>query len=90
MLWETWLESAALGMSTTTEQAGIIISFILTIVAIILVAMAGQGKHIEISAPITSLFSILFFVYIGWFPTLLGTVIAAIMAVFVGRVMMGG
>lgn len=79
-----------MGMGTSTQQAGIIIAFIVTVILIILVAMASRGQKIEITAPITALFSILFFVFLGWFPTMLGSIVAVIMALFVGRVLIGG
>lgn len=79
-----------MGMGTSTIQAGIIIAFIVTVILIILVAMASHGQKIEITAPITVLLSILFFVFMGWFPTMLGTIIAVIMALFVGKILVGG
>lgn len=90
MIWETWLESAALGLSVSTTQAGIILSFIFTIAILLLVSMATGGRRIEVTAPLSCIFGVLFFVYIGWFPSLLGTMLALIMAILVGRNILGG
>lgn len=89
MIWETWLESAALGLNVTTVQAGIIISFIGCAMLLLLVAIATKGREMQITAPLTLLLGILLFVFIGWFPQLLGSILALIMAAFVGKVVIG-
>lgn len=86
MLWETWLESAALGLGTSAQQAGILISFVLSLAALIVIAVATKGRNLEIAGPLTLLLSILLFVYIGWFPSLLGSILALVMAAFIARV----
>lgn len=90
MLWETWIENVSMALSVSTTEAGIILSFIATVFVIVLVAVATRGEKIEILAPIMTLLSVLFFVYIGWFPTLLGSILAFIMALFSGLALFGG
>lgn len=77
-------------MGVSTQQAGIIIAFIITVCLVILVAMATKGNKLEVGAPLTIMLSILFFVFIGWFPGLLGSVLAVLCAAFMAKVLTGG
>lgn len=77
-------------MNTTSTQAGIIHSLGITVVVIVLVLMASKGEKAVITIPITALFNILLFSYMGWFPSWTGSVIALVLVVFLGLIFTGG
>jgi len=83
MLWGDWLEHASLGLGLTVTQTGILISFVVTLAVLIVVAMVS-GRALKITAPLALLLSISLFVFLGWFPSLLGSIMAFIFAVFIG------
>lgn len=84
MLWEGWLTSAANGLNTTVTQAGIIISLIFTMAFIIIVAVATKGREAKYLIPFTGMAGMIFFTYIQWFPVYLGSVIALVIALWIG------
>jgi hypothetical protein len=79
MVWEDFLTAVAPSLNVTAAQAGIILSFVFTIVFIIAVALAAPD-YAGIGIPTTSLFSVLFFTYVAWLPSWTGTALSFILA----------
>ena len=85
-VWTQYLQNVADFMNTTPTQAGIISSLMITVSLLIIVLISTKGQGSFITIPITGFFSILFFVYVGWFPVWTGSVIALVLVVFLGYV----
>lgn len=71
-------------MNTTATEAGVIMSLMLIVSMLIVVLIVTRGKGAISTMPITALFSILMFTFIGWFPVWTGSVIALVLVIFVG------
>lgn len=85
VIWSQYLQNVADFLNTTTQQAGIVSSLIVIIGINIVILIAIRGKFGSvIIVPIFMFFSIIFFVFIGWFPVWTGSVIALVLAVFMG------
>lgn len=85
VVWTQYLQNIADFMNTTPTQAGIIMSLMITIVLTLVVLIASRGKLGSfVIIPIFDFFCVLFFTFIGWFPTWTGSVIALVLAVFIG------
>lgn len=85
VVWSQYLQNVADFLNTTTQQAGIISSLIVIIGMTLVIVIAIRGKFGSvIIVPIFLFFSVLFFVFIGWFPVWTGSVIALVLAVFMG------
>jgi len=85
VVWSQYLQNVADFLNTTTQQAGIISSLIIIIGMTLVIVIAIRGKFGSvIVVPIFLFFSIIFFVFIGWFPVWTGSVIALVLAVFMG------
>jgi len=85
VVWSQYLQNVADFLNTTTTQAGIISSLIVTIGLSLVIVIAIRGKFGSvIVVPIFLFFCIIFFVFIGWFPVWTGSVIALVLAVFMG------
>jgi hypothetical protein len=54
------------------------------------VLLATRGKGAVTTVPVTMFFSILFFLYIGWFPVWTGSIIALVLVIFVGMLLSRG
>ena len=88
VVWVQYLEAIADFLNTTTTQAGIIMSLIITICLTLVTLIAIRGKFGSvIIVPIMDFFIVIFFTFIGWFPIWTGSVIALILAMFVGYVL---
>jgi len=90
MIWENWLESVALGLNTSITQTGIMLSMIGIISIMVIVSVATRGRGLEVLIPLTTLMGVLFFIFLGWLPVYLGTVLAVVMAVYIGSVVLRG
>lgn len=84
MLWEYWLSNCADALAITTEQAGIIMSLFLTVLISFVFVLATRSKKIEYVITVVPLFTTILFVYIGWFPTWTGSLLALILTIIVG------
>lgn len=85
VVWIQYLQNIADFMNTTVTQAGIIMSLIITICLTIVTLIAIRGKFGSvIIVPIMDFFIVIFFTFIGWFPIWTGSVIALVLAIFVG------
>jgi len=81
LIWQSWLEGIADILGMTTEQAGVFLSLIFTLMILFAVALATRGEGLVLSMPTTSLFCTLLFTYFGWLPTWVGATIALIIAI---------
>jgi len=88
MLWSNWLEHASLGLGLTVTQTGIVIGFCVCLAVLGVMAMVS-GDALKITAPLSLLLTVSFFVFLGWFPVLLGSVMAFIFAIFVALAITG-
>jgi len=88
VVWQGFLETAALGMGTTTSQAGLILSMIFTVALVIVIAIATKGEGAEVVIPSSSLLGMLLFLALGWMPAILGSIVALLSALFVIQVVM--
>ena len=88
VVWQGFLETAALGMGTTTSQAGLILSLIFTIALVVVIAIATKGRSAEVTIPTSSFLGMILFLALGWMPAVLGTIVALVTALFVIRVVM--
>lgn len=86
VVWIQYLQNIADFMNTTATQAGVIMSLMLIISILIIVLIVTRGEGAISTMPITALFAILFFTFIGWFPTWTGSVIALVLVIFVGYI----
>lgn len=90
MLWEFWLESAGEALGFTTEQAGIFLSLLLTTIIAFVFILATKAKKVEVVLPAIMLFGTITFIFLGWFPTWTGSIIALVLAIILGGIVTGG
>lgn len=88
VVWSGFLDAAALGMGTTSTQAGLILSLIFTIAIIIVVAIATGGQAAQVTMPLSGVLGMILFLALGWMPQVLGTILALVSALFVVQVIM--
>ena len=86
VVWSQYLQNVADFMNTTATQAGVIMSLMLIISMLVVVLIVTRGKGAIVTMPITALFTILLFTFIGWFPVWTGSVIALVLVIFVGYI----
>lgn len=86
VVWSQYLQNVADFMNTTSSEAGVILSLMLTISFLLIVLISTRGKGAIVTMPVTSFFAILFFTFIGWFPVWTGSVIALVLVIFVGYI----
>ncbi len=86
VVWTQYLQNIADFMNTTATEAGIIMALMLTISILIIVLIVTRGSGAIVTMPIASLFSILLFTFIGWFPIWTGSVIALVLVIFIGYI----
>ena len=86
VVWTQYLQNIADFMNTTATEAGIIMALMLTISILMIVLIVTRGSGAIVTMPITSLFSILLFTFIGWFPIWTGSVIALVLVIFIGYI----
>ncbi len=71
-------------MNVTVTEAGTISALIFTTGVLLVALSATKGKEAMTIVPILGFFSTLFFTFIGWFPSWTGTMIALVLAIFLG------
>ncbi len=86
VVWSQYLLDIADFMNTTATEAGVIMSLMLITSLLIAVLIVTKGEAALVTIPISSLFSILLFTFIGWFPVWTGSVIALVLVIFIGYV----
>lgn len=83
-IWNQYLTDVASFLNVTVTEAGTISALIFTMVMILIALSATKGKQATTIIPIIGFFSSLFFTFLGWFPTWTGTMIALVLAIFLG------
>ncbi len=86
VVWSQYLQNVADFMNTSSSEAGVILSLMLTISLLLIVLISTRGKGAITTVPITAFFSIITFTFIGWFPVWTGSVIALVLVIFVGYI----
>jgi hypothetical protein len=87
VIWSQYLQNVADTLNTSSSQAGIIMALMITICLSVLVLLSTRGKGAIVTLPSQMFFITLFFLYIGWFPVFLGSLIALVLVVFLGFVL---
>jgi hypothetical protein len=87
VIWNQYLQNVADTLNTSVTQAGIISSLITIIAVMIVVLIATRAKGAIVTVPLTMFFNLLLFIYIGWFPIWIGSVMALVIVIFLGYVL---
>lgn len=90
VIWGDYLASIALAMDTTETNAGIMFSLIFSIGLIVVVLIATKGRRPEVSVTFLSLFTTVFFTFLGWYPIWIGSVLALVISILLAKIISGG
>lgn len=90
VIWSDYLTNAGTWMGVTATQAGVMLSMAITLAVVMTILIATRGKKAEITVPVGSLFTTVLFTFMGWYPIWTGSVLALVLAIFVGKVISGG
>lgn len=88
-MWTDWLTSASSAMGTTVTEAGIILSLVFTIVIVLVCVLGSSSKSQVITVPLGATLGVVLFTFMGWFPLWTGSVLALILAIFLGKTISG-
>ena len=77
-------------MDVTASQAGVILSLVFTLATVLAILIATRGKKAEFTVPVGTLFVTVLFTFLGWYPVWTGSVLALVLAIFVGKIISGG
>lgn len=86
VVWTDYLTSIADAIGTNATQAGMIFSLIFTMGIIIVVVIGTKGRKPQVTMPLSAFFPIILFTFMGWLPVWTGSVIALVLAIFIGYV----
>jgi hypothetical protein len=75
-MFEDFIRQVASMMGTTSTLAGIVMSLILTVILLLLVAVATKGKAFEYVSLMIGLLSTVMFTAMSWYPIWTGAVMA--------------
>ncbi len=84
------LANAGTWMGVTASQAGVILSLMFSLATILAILIATKGRKAEFTVPTGALFVTVLFTFLGWYPVWTGSVLALILAIFVGKIISGG
>jgi len=90
VIWGDYLSSIALAMDVTETQAGIMFSLIFTICLIVIGLISTKGKRPEVTVTFISLFTSIFFTFLGWYPIWIGSVLALVISIILAKIISGG
>jgi hypothetical protein len=90
LIWQDWLISASTTLGVTTEQGGIMLSILVTLILSAIFTIATRGKHAPSVMMGTFTLGTVLFTFMGWFPTWTGSVIAILFALLFARTVSGG
>lgn len=90
MIWSYWLHEAALVLELTDEQAGILLSLLISVLLALTFTVATKGKRAAEVMMGSLLVSVIIFTFMGWFPLWTGSVIGLILALLLARTVSGG
>jgi len=83
MIWQNWLYEVGIALGVSTIQAGILLSFIISIVLILITLIATKGKYAETVITVIGLFCVVLFTFMGWMPIWTGSIIGFILAYWI-------
>lgn len=86
VIWSDALANIADWMGMTSTQAGTMMSLIMTAFFILAILIATRGAKAEFTTPIGALFITVLFTFMGWYPVWTGSVLALVLAIFLGFV----
>lgn len=90
VIWADYLATVADFMGTTGAQAGVILSLVITTSLGLAILIATRGRKAEFTIPVATLLVTVFFTFVGWYPIWTGSVLALVLAIFVGKIISGG
>lgn len=90
VLWSDVLANAGTWMGVTATEAGVILSLAITLATILTILIATRGKQAQFTVPTGALFLMVLFTFMGWVPVWTGSVLALVLAIFVGKIISGG
>lgn len=90
VIWSDYLTNAGTWLGVTAVQAGVILSLSMTLGVVVAILIATRGKRAEFTVPVGTLFLTVLFTFLGWYPIWTGSVLALVLAIFVGKVISGG
>jgi hypothetical protein len=85
MLWSDWIDALGLAFDTSSQDAGIIVGFIL-ILTVSLFVIVAMRQHATKPMFVIDLILIIGLVFAGWFPAFAGTIMAFIVAVLLASI----
>lgn len=83
-IWNQYLTDVASFMNVTEAQAGTISALIFTVGVVLIALVATKGRNASTIVPMVGFFSTLLFTYMEWFPVWTGTLIALVLAIWIG------
>lgn len=90
VIWSDTLTNAGTWMGVTTTQAGVILSLMFTLATLLAILIATKGRKAEFTVPTGALFLTVLFTFLEWYPVWTGSVLALVLAIFVGKIISGG
>ena len=90
VIWADTLTNAGTWMGVTTSEAGVILSLMFTLATLLAILIATKGRKAEFTVPTGALFITVLFTFLGWYPVWTGSVLALVLAIFVGKIISGG
>lgn len=90
VIWSDTLTNAGTWMDVTPVQAGVILSLMFTLATLLAILIATKGRRAEFTVPTGALFVTVLFTFLGWYPVWTGSVLALVLAIFVGKIISGG
>ena len=90
VVWSDTLVNAGTWMGVTTSEAGVILSLMFTLATLLAILIATRGRRAEFTAPTGALFLTVLFTFLGWYPVWVGSVLALVLAMFVGKIVSDG
>jgi len=85
MIWEDQLIDASNVLDMSPAMAGTFISLVVTIVVILGVLISTRGRGAQYTVPISALFCMIMFTFIGWMATWTGSVIGIVLALLIAN-----
>ena len=90
VIWSDTLANAGTWMGVTSSQAGTILSLMFTLATLLAILIATRGRRAEFTVPTGTLFLTVLFTFLGWYPVWIGSVLALVLAMFVGKIVSDG
>ena len=86
VVWSEYLTAIASALGVNAVQAGMMFSLLFTMGVIFVVLIATRGRKPQVTMPISALFPLVLFTFMGWLPIWTGSVLALIISIFIAYV----